>query len=299
VIALSPTGVLRQLAAEIPEHLHANMIVIGSLAAAYHFFRDDPERGVRTKDVDCLLTPRIEAEDTGASMTRALLGSDWTIRTDDGFGTPRATPQPADRLSAIRLVPPGNKLWFLELLTVPAPDERGKTWLPVLTDDGFFGLPAFEYLGLAAHDPLPTDSDIRYGRPELMALANLLAHPTAGGENMSARYGDREITRSAKDIGRVLAIARLTELDEIRDWSARWQSALQAGFPDRWRPLAAAAGDGLKALVASEAAFEQAHHTCVYSLLAGQQVTIDQLRATASRVIQFALEPLARAALAA
>ena len=293
---LSPRQIFAQLAEAIPGEEQDNVIVIGSLAAAYHFFRGDPERAVRTKDVDCLLTPRVAAVRTGERMTRVLLESDWRFRTDDGFGEPQAAPDPRDKLSAIRLEPPGDRAWFLELLTVPeSEDDHGKSWVPIqVAERGYFGLCSFEFLSLVAVDPLPTDSRLRYARPELMALANLLAHPAVGEEYMSADYGDRKIKRSAKDLGRVLSIAWLSSVDEMEGWASSWRTALEQCFPRRWQELSVRAGRGLAALMADAHDFEQAHHTCVYGLLAGRGVTPEQLRATAERVIEFALKRTGR-----
>ncbi|MBV8035041.1 hypothetical protein [Roseateles sp.] len=52
--ALSPAEILAQVAQAPPADVRANVIIIGSLAAGYHFFAGDRARAIRTKDVDGL-----------------------------------------------------------------------------------------------------------------------------------------------------------------------------------------------------------------------------------------------------
>lgn len=47
--ALSPTEVLTKVAQALPADVRANVIIIGSLAAGYHFFAGDGARAIRTK----------------------------------------------------------------------------------------------------------------------------------------------------------------------------------------------------------------------------------------------------------
>lgn len=44
----------------------------------------------------------------------------------------------------------------------------------------------------------------------MMALANLLEHPTIGASTMSSPIGGKTLKRANKDLGRVLAIATLS-----------------------------------------------------------------------------------------
>ena len=105
-------------------------------------------------------------------------------------------------------------------------DDRGKKWIPVQLDDGYYGLPSFEFLSLAALDPVTTPHGIRCTRPSKMALANLLAHPHIASDTMGSRFAGREIKRSNKDLGRVLGIALLTGADDVELWADEWHQAL-------------------------------------------------------------------------
>ena len=127
----------------------------------------------------------------------------------------------------------------------------------------------------------------------MMGFANLLEHTRIKPEPMSTAIVGRAIKRSNKDLGRILSIARLSPDGALDAWSERWLRALQQEFPSQWRDLAASAGSGLRALLASPNDFEEAHHTCVTGLLAHlHSVTLENLRLTAERVIVDAVEPL-------
>jgi len=52
---VSPKKVLMEIAAAVPSDVRPNMIIIGSLAAAYWLFHGDQVLAVRTKDADCVL----------------------------------------------------------------------------------------------------------------------------------------------------------------------------------------------------------------------------------------------------
>lgn len=69
---VSPQQVLSQVAAAVPESCRQYIVIIGSLAAGYHFFGNDTSRVVNTKDVDCVLEPYHVAAATGRMV--------WFIR---------------------------------------------------------------------------------------------------------------------------------------------------------------------------------------------------------------------------
>jgi hypothetical protein len=160
--------------------------------------------------------------------------------------------------------------------------------------DGWYCLPSFRFLGLTAFDRRRAHNGFAYASPAMMALANLLSHPKVGAERIGESIGGRSLLRSAKDLGRVLALARLASRDDVEAWAEQWASALQKAFPVDHRELAARAGNGLRALIQEPHALEDARHAVDVGLLAGYQVTVDELRAIARQIFADAIEPLAR-----
>lgn len=294
---VSPFKILSEVAAAIPEACRENIIIIGSLAAGYHFFGTDPSKAVRTKDVDCVLEPFHTAVGAGRNIARQLLDAGWQRRMSGDHQEPGTETTPVDKLPAVRLYPPSsdsNSAWFIELLTVPASANiTEKTWIRLPLAEGHFALPTFRFLSITAFNPLPAGTlGIRYARPEMMALANLLEHPDIRPERMSGLIANRAIKRSNKDLGRVLAIAILADLEDYRPWAHEWLEALKACFPDEWRNLTKRAGNGLRALMTSDMDIKEAHHTCLNGLLASQPTTLDAFHAAARRVLGDAIETL-------
>ncbi len=296
---ISPSIVLAEVAAAVPNACQENIVVIGSLAAGYHFFKNDPSKAVRTKDVDCVLAPFQAAVDAGQKITRQLIDAGWQQQMTGDHQQPGNFETPVDHLPAVRLYPPGvdpnsEAAWFIELLTVPeSAEDKGRKWTRLPLDEGHFGLPTFRFISITAFDALPAgDLGIRYARPEMMALANLLEHPEIKTDTMSGLFAERSIKPSNKDLGRVLAIATLADLDDYRPWAKSWKNALKVCFPDEWQSLAQRAGMGLRALLASQSDLEEAHHTCLNGLLASQPPTLDALRAAGERVLGDAVETL-------
>jgi hypothetical protein len=293
---LSPRDVLEQVAAALPEECRASVIIIGSLAAGYYYFGDDPESQVRTKDVDCMISPHIKAVPVGRIVAESLLEADWRLREDAEWGEPGTASTPAEELPLVRLHPPDTKEWFLELMASPAsPAESGKSFVRLETRRGHFGLCSFGFLSLVEEEPIRTEFGIAIARPEMMALANLLHHPSIGPESMSGLIEGRKIKRSNKDLGRVLALAYLaTEQNEdaLRDWPALWVAALKNRFPEAWASLCGRAGAGLRQLLTSEADMEEAALTCAFGLLASYGMTPRMLRIAGLRLLQDAVEPL-------
>jgi hypothetical protein len=297
---VSPVAVLREIAAAIPEDCRKNIVVIGSLAAGYHYFPEKGTQLVRTKDADCLLAPRVAAIPAGVAVTERLLSNDWTFRVDDRWPKPGTTDTPQDDLPAVRLNPPGESAaWFIELLAVPErPEDRSISHTRIHTKFGDFSLVSFGFLALANWEPILTDLGIYIARPEMMALANLLSHPQIGPETMGGLIEEREIKRSNKDLGRVLALALLAvqrDEDSLLKWPKQWESALRDRYPNEWRSLAENMGSGLRQLLASEDDLDEARHTCQWGLLASNPPTKTVLRIAGERLLQDARVPLERA----
>ena len=291
-----PGKVLAEIAEAIPKDCRGNIIIIGSLAVGYRYLRNKVGMAVRTKDADCLLSPRVTAVDKGVAIVDRLVDAGWTFKASEEWRKPGTMDTPVDGLPAVRLCPPSNTDWFLELLAAPAsPDERGKMWTRLETKLGDFGLCSFGYLSLAEYRPIETDLGISVARPEMMALANLLEHPVIGDETMSKGFaGRREIKRSNKDLGRVVAIARFAiaeDEDALQAWPETWLEGLSARFASESKDIARGVGGGFEELLASRNDMEQAWFTCTAGLLADMQPTLEEFHVTASRVLAYAIEP--------
>ena len=300
---MTPDAVMAQIAAALPTDCRQDVIVIGSLAAGYHFFAGDGQRSIRTKDVDCMFAPHARAVAAAGEVTERLLAAAWQPRKEGEWGKPGDDTTPDDQLPMIRLKPPGAEGrtdWFLELLG--APDQgsgQPKTFHRVRTSIGHFAICSFNYLALAEWKPIQSQHGLRIARPEMMALANLLHHPAIGPELIAGTT----TKRSNKDLGRVLALAWLTAerdrregTEELDAWAERMADALRERFPDRAKHLGGGAGTGLRELMASDGDRDEALAICNRGLLASMEVSRDAFAAIGRRVIQQVVEPLAEAA---
>lgn len=295
----SPQEILLEVVRALPASCRPNIVIIGSLAVGFHYFGNDSSAVVRTKDVDCIIEPYAISATTGERILRALLDAGWIRKRTGTYCTPGNSRTPDAELPAVRLYPPGidsesEGAWFLELLTVP--EMRDGSWMPwtrIIVDEGHFGLPAFRFLPAAVYGPIHSENlGIRYARPEMMALANLLEHPRIRPETMTSLIAGRSIKRSNKDLGRVLAIIMLADLSDYRAWGRSWRQAIEHCFPDELEQLARSAGYGLQALLSSSNDLDEALYTCNNGLLASQPATQAMLRAAGARLMDEAIHEL-------
>lgn len=285
---LDPEALFTLLVTDLPQAAREHVFVVGSLAAAYHHRVALGHRGVNTKDADLVVHPSGDVASC-ASMAERLLSLGWRRHRDCYPSDPQVN---ADSMRVIRLRPPDSDRYFIEFLNLPANGQlEQKKWVPVEVAGGWYALPTFRFQGLTAIGRLKSKVGLEYASPPTMALANLLSHSTVKDDYMSAPIGGRKIRRASKDLGRVLALAHLCGRDETESWLAIWRDALKACFPDDWAPLSKNVGSGLRSLLRRSELLDEAHHTCADGLLAGMNVTADNLTATGERLIHDVIEP--------
>lgn len=89
---VSPRLVLAQVADAVPSVCRENIIVIGSLAAGFQLLGHDDSLQVRTKDIDCVLSPRVKAVKSGRAVAQKLLAEGWKPREEGEHGKPGNPP---------------------------------------------------------------------------------------------------------------------------------------------------------------------------------------------------------------
>lgn len=276
---ITPRDVLQSVARAIPTALRGDVIIVGSLAAAYQLLRDR-EQTMRTKDVDSLVAPHAKALASAAGVTQDLVAQGWIPQADTSrFDLPGRPDTPMERLPVVRLRPPATQEWFLELLSAPpSVGAGGRDSRRLETPVGHFELPSFAYLGLVQHEPTVSEFGLKVAAPEMMALANLLHHPVIDPRPMSQAFAERSIKRSNKDLGRAVALAILADRideDALEQWPASWEAALKELAPDQAGALLSRAPAGLQALLASPRDIDEALWTVNYGLLSDQPLTAE------------------------
>ena len=290
---LDPALLFDLIARHVPQEMHAHILIVGSLAAAYHHRADLRHDGINTKDADVIIHPAGAVEEAKAIAQR-LLRDGWQPTEKC---RPSPEPTPVDDLPFVRLYPPGSNAYFIELLAFPEAGQRDfKAVVPFRLADGWYGMPSFRFMGLTDHKRQHAANGIAYAAPAMMALSNLLAHPTLGSHRMSEPIGGRSLLRSAKDLGRVLALARLAPggRDETEAWVDDWEPALRSRFPTEYATLAARTGSGLRELLNDPGALDEARHAVDVGLLAGRRVTVAELKALGQQLLADAIDVLAQ-----
>lgn len=285
---LDPVELFKRIASDIPAELHRNLIVTGSLAAAYAFRTKLAGQAINTKDADLIIHPAGHV-DSCAQMTEQLLDSQWR-RTEQCY--PQGTQEPIGNLRAIRLFPPESNDYFIEFLNVPAQDQpENKVWIPMQLSDGWYGLPSFRFMSVVAIKPIESAEGIEFANVAMMALSNLLSHTELGSSRIESG-GMQGILRSAKDLGRVIALAHLAGREETENWVPQWIEAIKQCFPDHIQELTSTLGDGLRELVSDGNALEETFRTTDIGLLNGMSVSPENLQATGERLLVDAIEPV-------
>jgi hypothetical protein len=297
-VLVSPKKIIEQVAQAIPPNCKRNIIIVGSLAVGYELLPDDYQHQVRTKDIDSVVSPRIEAVKRSQQIVQELLSAGWTHKNDGGYGSPGNASTPTEDLPVIRLFPPQQKDWWIEFLTEPESNKQeGRRFQRVPLDTGDYALPSFSFTSLAVYNAELCEFGIYIARPEMMALANMLEHQTIKDDPIREHtFRNREIKRSNKDLGRALAIAWLVDEGAIEAWPSIWREGLEYCFPENWRSLAKTAGNGIRELIMRAEDLEEATYTCNNGLLSGRDVDSQKLEYTGERMLLFAVEPLANMA---
>lgn len=296
---LSPTQVLESIAHSLPGQCRQNVIIIGSLAAAFNFFEDDEERSIRTKDVDCMFVPHAKAVGAAVEVTRTLMDAGWQQRTLNPKFAPGDANTPKDKLPMIRLVPPGvagGAQWFLEMLGAPDADSvEPKSFHRIETPQGHLVICSFNYLALAEWNPIRTKFEIHIARPEMMALANMLHHTYIADTLIEGT----SYKRSNKDLGRVLALAWLTASrdsktgsQELSTWHDSMAQALRDRFPNQAPDLAKKAGSGIRELLNRPKDLDQALSVCNQGLLSSIPIDALAFEAMGRRFVRQVIDPL-------
>lgn len=245
-----------------------------------------------------MLVPNATAVIAAQEIATSLINEGWEPRVNtEKYDHPADGTTPQDKLPVVRLKPPGQGKdeWFLELLGAPpalTPDAEGKTRYSerVETPNSHFEIPSFAYLGVTQFKPLSHASGLQLASVATMALSNLLHHPQIEEKRMSDPMGGRLIKRANKDLGRVVAMAHLSDqLDEtaVEQWPQIWLQAMQElRAPESTRVKLDTINTGMQALLGSYEDQVEALHSVNYGLLSSRPMDMSQLNIAIRRYLQ-------------
>jgi hypothetical protein len=286
---------MESLAALLPRTYHEDVLVVGSLAAACHFSTALEGRAILTKDADFVVQPAVDLR-RGVELAEELRSNGWSIRNESGF--PPGT-EPKDPLPHVKLLAPPTGEFWVEFQGPPEKDQRiARSDLPVRFAGAWYSIPRYRFMGLATIHQQRSAAGLNYADPSMMALANLLAHPRVGTDRVTLPLtGTRGGLRSAKDLGRALAIASLTPLSEMETWPEPWLRGLKEWFPGTWYTLTPEVEKGLADLLSRPDAMSEAvRFASETGLLSGGGASVERLRAIADQLREFAIKPFMLAA---
>jgi len=274
---LDAAVLLQRVADKIPFALRPNVVVIGSIATAWHFRDVSGNYTVATKDIDILLRPSISAVATAETLGKELLREGWTPQFPPGLA-PGTAKTPTDDLPALRLSPPGEESgWFVELLAEPPKGQiTRKHWRRFSTGAGEFGLPSFRYMPVAVQGAEETVFGIRVAKPACMALAHLLEHAVPDRTPISSLPG--KPPRFAKDVGRAISLWWLAGQQAVNvgaDWLHAWQETFTALYPELQIEMHTGARDGLHSVTDY---LRESHLIALNGVLAPHGTTLDAWR---------------------
>lgn len=295
--SLNAHVVLHKLAKALPEKHHKSIIIVGSLSAAAQLIQDG-EAELRTKDIDGMLAPNATAVIAAKEIATALIDDGWEPKADtERFTLPADSTTPQEKLPVVRLKPQGEGKdeWFFELLGAPpalAPDAEGKTRYSerVETSTSHFEIPSFAYLGVTQYQPVRHESGLQLASVATMALSNLLHHPHIEDKRMAIPMEGRLIKRANKDLGRVVAMAFISDqLDEnaVEAWPDTWRIALQElNAPEVTRSKLDGINSGMQALLESPEDQDEALHSINFGLLSSHPMDMRQFQIAIRRYLQ-------------
>ena len=221
---LSVEETLACVAHHVQTDLRNKIVIVGSVATAWAFRRLTQSTVARTKDIDLVLTPAVDAVVTAAHLAEQFLDAKWTPAYPNDLQPATKATQDED-LPALRLNPPDEHAsWFVELLSEPPAEQtERRQWTRFVAHDRHFGLPSFRFLPVAIYSPDITDQGLRCARPACMALAHLLEHATPDRTPIKGMEG--KPPRFVKDVGRAVSLWLLSNEmygDAEAQWRALW-----------------------------------------------------------------------------